>query len=420
MMKRVIVVIAFILSVAIHVFATQDTVPRCRFVPFDSHDKVWWVSTTAVGAGAFVVGAVSRWTMNDRMQPSLFSSEPGTGTVDVVQYVPLAFPWVMKAFGVPPRSGWGRMATSQAVGTIAMAGAVWTMKQSGDYLRPDGSNSRSFPSGHTAWAFMGATMVSKELGDLSPWYTMGAYALASGVAMQRVVDKQHLPCDVVAGAGIGMLAAQAGYWIGDVIYGDKQVNRRRNGNNVTVENNPYVSLENGVQFPLGTVRAGGATIKYGMALVTGVKGGVPLNDRWGVAMQLAMRSTPIFAERGDADIFVAPYNSVGIEVAPYYSYPIASNVRLVAELAGGYYRNFSLKSRDRAINAGLGNAVGRLNIGARWGMTDRLVMGAGIGYEISNYEYSVTPCETYGTASSETVSGICHNILLNLSTAVIF
>ena len=49
-----------------------------------------------------------------------------------------------------------------------MATAVNSLKYSCKVMRPDGSTRNSFPSGHTATAFMAATMLHKEYGHLSP------------------------------------------------------------------------------------------------------------------------------------------------------------------------------------------------------------------------------------------------------------
>ncbi len=417
MIKQIAISILALLSVTLNV-AGQDSIPQQRFVPFAQNDKGRWISVSAIGVGAVATGAVSRWAMNDRMIPSRFTKEPGTGVVDVVQYLPLALPWAMKAIGVPTRSGWGRMAMSQGLSVLAMAGTVEMIKRNSNHLRPDGSDLRSFPSGHSAWAFLGATMLSKELGWRSPLYTLGAYTVATGVAMQRVIDRRHLPSDVVAGAGIGILAAQAGYYIGDVIFGNKQLEHQAKGELPSTENNPYLSLETSMIFPIGSISIGNTVIKQGMGLSTGLKGSVPFDNHWGISMQLALRSTPVFIENNDIDIYVAPLNSISAEIAPSYRLPISRHFALTAELAGGYYRNFTLKSVDSAIETNTGNAMGRLNIGARWNIAEDMFLGASMGYEISSYKFSTIPSETYNTSSTLTKTGTTNSLLLNISTSI--
>jgi len=76
--------------------------------------------------------------------------------------------------------------------------------------RPDKSAMNSFPSGHTATAFSGAEIVRHEFG----WgWGAGAYAVATSVAVLRVVHNRHFVWDTIAGAGIGILSANIGYWL---------------------------------------------------------------------------------------------------------------------------------------------------------------------------------------------------------------
>lgn len=68
----------------------------------------------------------------------------------------------------------------------------------------------SFPSGHTAAAFAFVGMLF-QLSDLSRWLRGLLLALAALVAVSRMAVGVHWPVDVLAGAGIGWLAALFGY-----------------------------------------------------------------------------------------------------------------------------------------------------------------------------------------------------------------
>jgi membrane-associated phospholipid phosphatase len=76
----------------------------------------------------------------------------------------------------------------------------------------------SFPSGHTAMAFCGATSFAVMAAELAPdapatpWLIAGGYGLAAATAALRVASGDHFLVDVLAGAalgtGIGWLVTQ--------------------------------------------------------------------------------------------------------------------------------------------------------------------------------------------------------------------
>jgi undecaprenyl-diphosphatase len=64
-------------------------------------------------------------------------------------------------------------------------------------------HSRSFPSGHTATAFAGATMLSALVPRGAPAF----YVLAAAIAYSRLYVGVHFPLDVVGGIVIGVATA---------------------------------------------------------------------------------------------------------------------------------------------------------------------------------------------------------------------
>ena len=76
--------------------------------------------------------------------------------------------------------------------------------------RPNAANHMSFPSGHTAMAFMGAEIVRQEYG---PWWGLAAYSAAVGTGFLRVYNNWHWSSDVIAGAGFGILSGMIAYWL---------------------------------------------------------------------------------------------------------------------------------------------------------------------------------------------------------------
>ena len=106
---------------------------------------------------------------------------------------------------------------------LIMGAIVLPVKQLSNQLRPDSSNWHSFPSGHTANAFVAASVVHKEYRHLSPWYGIGAYTVAASVAAFRMINNRHWQSDVIAGAGIGLLATHIAYATHRYRWGRKDV-----------------------------------------------------------------------------------------------------------------------------------------------------------------------------------------------------
>ncbi len=86
-------------------------------------------------------------------------------------------------------------------------------KSAARVMRPDGSTKNSFPSGHTATVFMGAELLRREYQDVSPWIGVAGYSVAAFTGFMRMYNNRHWLTDVLAGAGVGILSAEAAYWL---------------------------------------------------------------------------------------------------------------------------------------------------------------------------------------------------------------
>ena len=92
----------------------------------------------------------------------------------------------------------------QAAGSIGAATLVATgLKEAFPKTRPDGSDRKSFPSGHTSNAFAAAASLANRQGLA---VGIPAFVVASFVGVARVEGKKHYWSDVAVGAGIGTAA----------------------------------------------------------------------------------------------------------------------------------------------------------------------------------------------------------------------
>lgn len=146
----------------------------------------------------------------------------GDGIDDYLQYAPIAASFALKIAGVQGRSSWEQRMYKSGATFLLCAGTTYALKHAVHSRRPDGTDNHSFPSGHTAVAFCGATVLHKEYGKVSPWISVAGYGVATLTAVDRVRRNRHRWGDVAAGAAIGFLSAEAGYWLVDKIVPKKK------------------------------------------------------------------------------------------------------------------------------------------------------------------------------------------------------
>ena len=104
------------------------------------------------------------------------------------------------ALGLPAvRGDW--QGDLQAAGSlVATGGATHALKEIFPETRPDGSDHKSFPSGHTSIAFAAAGTLENRYG----WQAgIPAFVVASFVGLARVEARKHHWYDAVAGAALG-------------------------------------------------------------------------------------------------------------------------------------------------------------------------------------------------------------------------
>jgi membrane-associated phospholipid phosphatase len=131
-----------------------------------------------------------------------------------IQYLPAVSFYGLDLVGAKPKHNYADRTLILATSCLSMGILVGGVKYAVGHPRPDKPNQlNSFPSGHTATAFMGAELVRREYWDDSPWYGIAAYSVATGVGVLRVYNERHWASDVLAGAGFGILSAEIGYWL---------------------------------------------------------------------------------------------------------------------------------------------------------------------------------------------------------------
>lgn len=174
-----------------------------------------------------VKGLVSVYSRHDFVNnhPAVFEKNNHSAADYAVAGAPLAAAWALKLAGVKSRSTTQRMLTANAFALGLAAGITQGTKHMVKETRPDLSDDHSFPSGHTALAYMSATVLSREYDHISPWITVGAYSTATATELLRMRHNAHWLNDLYMGAGIGVVSTHFGYWLADRIYGEEGINK---------------------------------------------------------------------------------------------------------------------------------------------------------------------------------------------------
>ena len=208
-------------------FIKSRTNPAVK--PYKFLDDQTWVGIPLFAAGLIAKGEKAAFRQdynNPNTKIRLIKTNFHNEIDNYTQYVPLALTIGLKIAGVESRSDWPRFWASSAASAAIMAGLVNGIKYTASEMRPDGSTRNSWPSGHTATAFLAATILHKEYGlTRSPWYSVGAYTLATATGVMRVLNNRHWISDVLSGAGIGILSVELGYGLMDLLFKNRGLQR---------------------------------------------------------------------------------------------------------------------------------------------------------------------------------------------------
>jgi len=230
-----------------------------------------------------------------------------TGIDDYTQFFGPAMVVGLKLGGYEGRSDWPRLLASAGMSYAIMAGFVNVIKNTAKEMRPDGSSANSWPSGHTATAFVGATLLHKEYGlTRSPWWSVAGYGVATATGVMRVLNNRHWISDVMSGAGLGILSTELGYAIGDVLFKGKGL--LRNDLEMTNENPTFFGISMGLGLGSKNLefedQGNSIGIKFRAATVVDAEGAYFFNKYIGVGGRLRVRAQSV-KDFGDFAKYVA-------------------------------------------------------------------------------------------------------------------
>lgn len=268
---------------------------------------------TFAGVPLFVAGIIAKgekksFRQNTKDNKHTLLTDFKTGIDDYTQFFGPVMTVGLKVAGVEGRSDWGRFLASTAMSYGLMAGFVNSIKYTAKEMRPDGSTANSWPSGHTATAFVGATILHKEYGlTRSPWYSVAGYGVATATGVMRVLNNRHWVSDVLSGAGIGIMSGELAYAFSDLIFKHRGLLRGDISSDKSIIDNPsFFSVSMGIgfgsknldfdmsKFELTDFNGDNVlNVRFGASTAVGVEGAYFFNKYIGLGGRLRVNSSPI-------------------------------------------------------------------------------------------------------------------------------
>ena len=168
------------------------------------------VPATMIGLGAVAVanGRLSEMKMDVR---DAFQRGRGDHRkANVETWVTLSSQLFTIALGPRPKHSFADRMLVKATSYLLLYSTMPVVRACVRETRPDGHRGHAFPSFKTANAFMMAEQTRVERG----WaWGMGMYTVAAGVGVLQMYNDRCYVNDVLAGAGMGILACHAAYWL---------------------------------------------------------------------------------------------------------------------------------------------------------------------------------------------------------------
>ena len=202
-MKFFPVFLIFILVVPFDMFPQNDSIAVC------SAPKVSFLKKQAVPLGLLAAGVLLNiGTIKYDIQDKIPDTENRID--DYLQYIPMAQMYLYDFMGLEHQNSVFDQTKYLLIAQLTSGIIVHTIKPLSKVRRPKGAE-KSFPSGHTALTFVGATVLFYEFRESSPWLAYSGFICASATGWLRMTNNYHWLPDVLVGAGIGIFSATLVY-----------------------------------------------------------------------------------------------------------------------------------------------------------------------------------------------------------------
>ncbi len=216
LMKRLIFLL---LIVPVGLYAQNDSLSKrydkINWYKYDLNSpkkKVWKsliVPTVLIGTGLAINHYPTKLDLQNKIRKPFNGFT--TKAEDYLQYAPLAILWSANLLKFKAEHSIFNQKKNLIISEVITGAIVFGLKYGTHIQRPDSSNFHSFPSGHTAHAFVGAQALYHEFKNSNPVIAYSGFAFAFATGGLRIVNNKHWLPDVLVGAGISLLVTNLVY-----------------------------------------------------------------------------------------------------------------------------------------------------------------------------------------------------------------
>ena len=181
--------------------------------------------------------------------------------------------------------------------------------------------------------------------------SIGGYTVATATAFSRQLNNRHWLSDVLAGAGIGILSTELGYFLADLIFKDKGLNLPDKLRESAPKGGRPSFLEFAVGYSIinGSIEVGkNIRLSSPGATNVSVKGGYFFNPYFGIGGEITALASPMAFDMSlytgttpstKYDITRVHADPTGVftfTAGAYFSLPVASKLLLGTKFQAGY------------------------------------------------------------------------------------
>ena len=185
-------------------FTQNDSIPKLK------EQKNNFYKKQIIPVGLIVTGSLLNiGTIKNKIHDVIPKTD--NNIEDYIQYAPMAEMYLLDAIGFKHQNSVFDQTKYLALSQLSSSLIVHFLKNTTNVQRPNGGD-HSFPSGHTANAFVGATVLFHEFRETEPLLAYSGYIFATATGFLRMTNNAHWLPDVMAAAGIGILTTNLVYY----------------------------------------------------------------------------------------------------------------------------------------------------------------------------------------------------------------